>query len=130
MLGELEGEKRTVICDLEAGIGAVVHAGHSDVVVVVAEPTAKSIDVARRAAGTASAKAEVIVVANRVRDEPDLEAISAELSDYEILVVPEDPAIAQADREGRAPIDVDPRAPGVSALARLAERLGRPPAKA
>ena len=127
MLGELEGEKRTVICDLEAGIGAVVHAGHSDVVVVVTEPTVKSIDVARRAAGTASAQAEVIVVANRVRDEADFDAISAELSDYEILIVPEDPAIAESDREGRAPIDVDPPGPGVSALARLAERLGKQP---
>ena len=128
MLGELEGDKRTVICDLEAGIGAVVHAGHSDVVVVVTEPTAKAIDVARRTAGTASAEAEVIVVANRVRDEADFEAISAKLSGYEIVVVPEDPAIAQADREGRAPIDVDPGSPAVSALARLAERLGERPA--
>ncbi len=130
MLGELEGEDRTVICDLEAGIGGVVRAGQADVVLVVAEPTVKSIDVARRAAGTAAADAHVIVVANRVRDDADLEAIRAELGDYETVVVPEDPAIARADEEGRAPIDVDPGAPGVRALMDLAERLGAQPALA
>ena len=127
LLGQLEGDRRTIICDLEAGIGAIVHRGQADLVLVVAEPTAKSIDVARRAAGTASAEAEVIVVANRVRDEGDLEAIQAQLGDYEIVVIPEDPAIVQADREGRAPIDLDPEAPGVKALMALAERLGRQP---
>lgn len=127
LLGQLEGERRTIICDLEAGIGAIVHKGQADLVLVVAEPTTKSIDVARRAAATASAQADVIVVANRVRDEADLEAIEARLGDYEIVVIPEDPVIAEADREGRAPIDLDPEAPGVRALMALAERLGRQP---
>jgi CO dehydrogenase maturation factor len=119
-----------VICDLEAGISGVARAGQVDVVLVVAEPTVKSIDVARRAAGTSSADAQVIVVANRVRDEADAEAIKAELGGYEMVVVPEDQAIARADEEGRAPIDVDPDAPGVTALMRLAERLGHQPALA
>jgi len=129
LLGELDGESRTIVCDLEAGIGAIVHAGHADMVLVVTEPSAKSIDVARRAAGTAAAKADVIVVANRVRDEDDLEAISGELGDYEIVVVPEDPVIALADREGRAPIDLDPGAPGVRVLSGLAERFGAQPVR-
>jgi hypothetical protein len=38
--------------------------------------------------------------------------------------VPEDDAIARADREGLAPIDAAPGAPGVRALVELADRLG------
>ena len=56
MLGELEGNGRIVICDLEAGVGAVVRAGSADVVLVVSEPSAKSIEVARRAAELAATK--------------------------------------------------------------------------
>ena len=127
MLGGIEDKRRIVVCDMEAGIGAVVRSGGTDVVIVVAEPSVKSIDVARRAARAAE-PARVIVVANRVRDEADAEAIRAELGQHEIVVVPEDPVIAQADEEGLAPIDVDPGAPGVKALRGLAERLGRQPA--
>ena len=116
-----------VICDLEAGVGPVVRSGRTDLVLVVAESSVKSMDVARRSAAAADS-AEVIVVANRVRGEADVEAIRAELGDYEMVVVPEDGTIARADEEGRAPIDLDPDAPGVAELLRLAERLGRQPA--
>jgi len=131
LFGDVEDERRVVICDMEAGVGTIVRNGKGDMVIVVAEPTVKSIDVARRAAGAASAQgAEVIVVANRVRDDADSEAIGSALGDYEIVVVPEDPVIARADEEGRAPIDVDPEAPGVKALLGLADRLGRHAVKA
>lgn len=129
LFGEVEDERRIVICDMEAGVGTIVRKGGGDVVIVVAEPSVKSIDVARRAAGAASAQgAEVIVVANRVRDDADREAIGSALDGHEIVVVPEDPAIAAADEQGRAPIDVDPNAPGVRALLGLARRLGGQPA--
>jgi len=125
ILGELEEGGRTVVCDMEAGVGAIVRAGKADMVLVVVEPSVKSIDVGVRVVASAiAAEAEVIVVANRVRGEADLEAIRAGLGDdCEITVVPEDPTIAQADVEGRAPIDIDPGAPGVHALSSLAERL-------
>ena len=90
---------------------------------VVTEPTAKSIEVARRATEAAAQRAAVIVVANRVRDDADAEAIRTALGGHEIAVVPEDPAIERADREGRAPIDVDPGASGVRAILALAERV-------
>jgi CO dehydrogenase maturation factor len=130
LLAGLEVEDGTVVCDLEAGIGAIVQRGQADLVLVVTEPSAKSIDVARRAAGIAAEDAEVMVIANRVRDDDDLEAIRAELGAYEIVVVPEDPAIVQADKDGRAPIDTDPEAPAVKVLVELADRLGREPVAA
>lgn len=129
LFAEIEDERRIVICDMEAGVGAIVRGGKGDTVIVVCEPSVKSIDVARRAAEAASADdAEVIVVANRIRDEADVEAIGSELDGYEMVVVPEDRAIAEADERGLAPIDVDPDAPGVKALVELAARLGRRPA--
>jgi hypothetical protein len=45
------------------------------------------------------------------------------VGDCEMIVVPDEPVIAQADREGRAAIDVDPDAPGVRAIIELADRL-------
>ena len=126
MLGELEGNSRVVVCDLEAGLGTVLRmqAEQVDVVLAVAEPTAKSIEVARRAAESASGRAgRVIVVANRIASDADLEVVQAVLGEHEIVTVPEEPAIARADRDGVAPIDVDESAPGVRALTELADRL-------
>jgi CO dehydrogenase maturation factor len=126
LLGELDGNERVLICDLEAGLGTVLRmqAGHADVVLVVAEPTAKSIEVAKRAARIAEAReVPVLVVANRVREDQDLEAISAAFGGREIAVVPEEPAITHADREGLAPIDLDADAPGVRAITSLRDRL-------
>lgn len=125
MLGELEGDGRIVVFDMEAGVGTLLRMepGQADVVLVVAQPTAKSIEVARRAVEIATDRAEVVVLANRVRDEVDLETIRAGLPEHELVVVPDDPVIERADREGLAPIDIDPAAPGVRALRELADRL-------
>lgn len=110
---------------MEAGFGTLLRLqpGQADVVLIVAEPSAKSIDVARRGAAIGSGRARVIVVANKVRNEADVEAIRGALSDHDLVVVPEDDVIAGADRAGSAPIDVDPEAPGVRAILELAERL-------
>jgi len=127
LLGEVEGDGQIVIGDLEAGVGTVMRLqpGQADVVVVVAQPTAKSMEVARRAIELAVQRApRVIVVANRVRDDSDLAAIRAVVGDdQELVVVPDEPAIAEADRDGRAAIDVDADAPGVRAIIDLADRL-------
>lgn len=125
MLGELEGERQIVICDLEAGVGTLarLEPGQVDVVVVVAEPTAKSIEVARRGAAIAGRHTRVIGVANRVQDEADVERIRSVLDVDELVIVPEEAAIVRADRDGLAPVDVDTDAPGLKALHELAERL-------
>ena len=130
LLREIEAADAVVIGDLEAGIGTVLRLrdGDADVVVVVVQPTAKSIEVARRAIPVAKAKAElVVVVANRVRDDEDVRLIRDALGEPELLIVPDDEAVAEADREGRAPIDVDAGSPAVLAVAALAERLAAVP---
>ena len=113
-----------MICDLEAGIGPVVRSERADVVLAVTEPTVKSIEVARRAVEIVGEHAPVVVIANRVRSEEDVDAVRAVLGDQELVVVPEDPGIAAADRDGAAPIDTAPDSVGVRAIVALAERLG------
>src|SRR5215211_984696 len=87
LLGELEDDGRTIVCDLEAGVGTLLRMepGKVDAVVVVANPTAKSLEVARRAMEVAERKAEVLVLANRVRGEADLDTIRAALGDRELV---------------------------------------------
>lgn len=126
LLRELEADGRTVLGDLEAGVGVLsrMEAENVDLVLIVANPTAKSIEVARRAIETAVARGSgVLVVANRVVGEDDVEAIRLALGDVDMVVIPEDPAIARGDEEGLAPIDVDASGPGVRALIGLSERL-------
>ena len=45
-----------------------------------------------------------------------------------MAIVPEDPAIARADAEGMAPIDLDDTSPGVRAIIEISERLVAIPA--
>ncbi len=126
LLREMEAGGRTVLGDLEAGIGVLTRMenGSLDVVLVVANPAPKSIEVARRAAQAAvSREIKVLVVANRVAGEQDLEAIRSVLGEHAMAVVPEDPVIARADAEGLAPIDLDEASPGVRAIVEISERL-------
>ena len=127
LLCELDGGDQIVVGDLEAGIGTVLRLpqGEADYVLVVAQPTAKSLEIARRAVVIAAERgARTILVANRVRDDDDLELIRSTVGDeLEYVVVPDDPAIAEADRDGRAAIDVDEDSPGVRALIDLADRI-------
>lgn len=124
---DVSGDGRIVIADLEAGVNDLIWAAPAagDAVVVVTEPTAKSIEVARRAVAiTRQLGVErVIVVANRVDDEADVGAVASAFPDLPLLVVPDDPAVAAADRAGTPPIDATPDAPAVIAVQRLAEDL-------
>ena len=132
LVRQLEHGERTVVCDLEAGLGTLerIDEGVLDVLLVVANPTGKSLEVARRAIELADAVTEIVVVANRVADDSDIELMREVLGDRDLFVIPEDPVIAAADRDGIAPIDLDPDAPGVAALVRLAERVAGAPVAA
>jgi CO dehydrogenase maturation factor len=131
MLRDLDSVDRTVLGDLEAGVGVLsrMEPGSIDVVLVVANPTAKSIEVARRAIQTPAAReGRIVIVANRVRDEDDVALIREAIGDFEMAIIPEDPMIRRADAEGIAPLDLDDAAPGVQAIMALGERLTAVPA--
>ena len=127
LMRELESDGVVVVGDLEAGIGTMwrLNEADADVVLVVVQPTTKSIEVARRALELASERVrEVIVIANRIREDDDLSLIQDALGhDHDYVVIPEDAAIAEADRRGEAAIDIDDTSPGVLAMVALADRL-------
>lgn len=126
LLGNVDAEDVTVVADLEAGIGTLMRLGDGAVDVVV-EPVPKSIEVGTRAAlVTAATGARLVVVANRVRDDADRATIAAAFGDHEVVVVPDDDAIVDADRRGVAPLDLAPDAPAMRALGGLADLLATP----
>jgi CO dehydrogenase maturation factor len=127
LLGQLARPDRVVVADFEAGLGTILrlHGSPVDVVVVVVEPTAKSLEVGRRAAESVDAAAlgSIVVVANRVRDEQDAARVRAAFPHLEPVMVGDDPAIVEAERRGLAPLDAAPDAPAVRALVALGTSL-------
>lgn len=128
LLGSVDfDEEEVVVADFEAGVGTLTRLGeeHVDTVVIVVEATPKSIEVGQRAAGLASERtvARIVVVANRIRHDEDLKVVQDAFPGMEVVGVPHDPKIVEADRKGIAPIDLDPDAPAVKALIALASTL-------
>jgi CO dehydrogenase maturation factor len=127
LLGSGEFGDAVVIADFEAGIGTITRLGNEkvDVVLVVVEPTPKSLEVGSRAADLAREKmlGQVFVIASRVRSEADLEVVQKTFPENEVVAIPDDPSIVLADRRGVSPLDLPEPGPAVAALAALAERL-------
>lgn len=127
MLSSVEFGDTIVVADCEAGIGTLTRLGDTpvDVVLVVVEPTPKSLEVGARAAALAKERnmGHIIVVASRIRNDDDLKSIQAALPGQEIVIVPDDAAIVAADREGVAPMDSAPNSPAVLALIGVADRV-------
>ena len=124
MLGSVDFENAAVVADMEAGIVTLTRLGDQrvDTVLVVVEPTPKSLEVGQRAAALAVEKqlGRVIVVASRIRNESDLEMVTKLFAGYEVVPIPDDPAIVAADRAGVALLDTAPDSPAVRALCELA----------
>jgi CO dehydrogenase maturation factor len=133
LLGQFEDQRgeRVVVADMEAGAGTLTRMprGSLDVALLVVEASAKSIDVARRAQAILVDRhiGPSMVVANRVRDADDLALIRASFAGFEVVAIPEDPMVSQADRDGRSPVEVAPEGPAVHAVGELAARLSRRP---
>jgi len=122
--GGLPAEGRIVLADLEAGLNDLLWArpGPGDVVLAVAEPSAKAVEVARRAVSIAQGMGvqRILGVANRAGSVDDVEALARALG-VEVLPVAEDPAVEAADELGVAPMDRDAASPAMADIARLAD---------
>ena len=94
---------------------------HADGVLTVVEPYYKSMETGRRMAALALDLGipEIGIVANKVRDEHELEAVQ-EFADANGLriagVVPFDGNMQEAERERQSPFDFNAEAPAVSAI--------------
>jgi len=126
----VEDREEVTVMDMVAG---VEHLGRGtakdvDVLLVVVEPYYKSLETGRRTRDLAAELdiPEVRVVANKVRDDADREAIEEFCADNDLeiaTVVPFDDAIRHADQDGTAPFDYDREAPAVRAVEDLAADL-------
>jgi CO dehydrogenase nickel-insertion accessory protein CooC1 len=129
LLGQLESDQRVVIADMEAGAGTLTRmaSGSLDFAVLVVEPSAKSIDVARRASQIIAERriGMIVIAANRVHDDVDEGLVRDSFPGLEVVIVPDDPKITQADREARSPMDTASDSAAVRAIAEIAARLER-----
>src|ERR671939_826455 len=103
-------------------------AQYADAMMLVVEPYFKSLETGRRMAALAKdlGLERVALVANKVRDERELEAVRqfASQHDLEIAgVVPYDERMPEAERAQSAPLDFAPEAEAAAALAALAGPL-------
>ena len=127
MLSSVPSEDTIIVADLEAGIGTLTRLPDQavDLTLVVVEPTPRSIDVAQRAVLVATERSQgrVMIVANKVADDDDEARIRDAFPDTEVVIVPADPVVNDADRRGVSPMDVDADSPAVTALASLSEQI-------
>jgi CO dehydrogenase maturation factor len=107
-----------LIADLEAGPTTPFEGYHefADHVVVVVGPAWRSAMTARRLLPMVGDR-RMTIVGNRFRDEPDHPGMAAAIR------VPDDPALTQAEREGRSPFDACPDSPAVKTVEELADLL-------
>ncbi len=99
----------------------------ANTVLIVVEPTAKSLLSGRRLARMADLDPEhpkrVMVVASKVREPGDVGMIAQGTGLEVIATVPWDEELAEAERRQLAPIDFAPASPAVRAVESLVERL-------
>jgi CO dehydrogenase maturation factor len=125
------GAAGDVVVDMEAGLEHLSRGTtkHVDALLAVAEPYYRSLETARRACELATELGigRVGVVANKVRDEQEDEAIRAYVERHGLRLVgkiPFDEAVMQADRTAGGLLDVGGSdAPAVRALSELADSL-------
>jgi CO dehydrogenase maturation factor len=103
-------------------------AKYADVMLTVVEPYFKSLETGRRMAELARGLGlkRVLLVANKVRDEGERAAVEefAGKHGLEIIAtVPYDEKLLEAEQAEAAPLDFDPEAPAVRAIASIAEAL-------
>src|SRR5918911_3379582 len=103
-------------------------AKYADTMLLVVEPYFKSLETGRRMAALANdlGLERVALVADKIRDERELEAVRefATQHDIEIAgVVPFDDSMPGAERARAAPLDYAPEAPAVTAIAQIAQGL-------
>jgi len=123
-------ETGITVTDMEAGLEHLRRGTtrHADVMLVVAEPYYKSLEIAGRTAELSRELGieRVYAIGNKARDVRDVEAIREYFGRHFVPlvgIVPFDETVAEADRGGAAPIDIDPTGPMVTKVADIARQV-------
>lgn len=130
LLADIGRDGATTFLDLEASPEHFSRgtARHVDVLLFVAEPYFRSLETVRRMAALARELAipQIGVVANKVRDAGDAEAVRDFCTRHDLVLVgqvPWDDAVLDADRERRPLVEAAPDSAAVRALSTVVERL-------
>lgn len=128
IIAELPDDRWNLVGDLPGGTRQPFSGWgrFARVVVVVAEPTASSVLSARRLARLAldrAAPERLVVVANKVRTPGDAQLVATRTGLEVVGAVPWDPALAEAEQRGLAPMDAAPGSAAVQAVESLVDRL-------
>ena len=124
----LPADRWNVVGDLPGGTRQAFTGwgNFAQTVLVVVEPTAHSILSGRRLARMAeleSGPQRVVAVASKVREPDDVDLVTRRTGLEVVAAVPWDEALAEAERQRRAPIDAAPDCPAVQAVESLADLL-------
>ena len=122
--------KDVVVMDMVAGLEHLGRgtARRMNAMLVVVEPRMKSVNTIRRILKLAAEidVQEVLAVGNKIDSEKERRFIEDRMRELDIPVaayIPYDPAVAEADMLGEAPLDRDENSPAVKALIELREFL-------
>ena len=127
IIGELKAADGITIIDMEAGLELFGRGtpGASDLLVIVIEPSLWSIQTATRIIDLARELGipKLIAVANKIREEADVEWIREALRPLGVEVVgvvPYDTDVSLADRKMRSLLDIAPESEAAKAIGALA----------
>ncbi len=127
IVGRLPDGRWHLVGDLPGGTRQAFFGwgSYARTMLVVVDPTAKSLLSARRLArlGLGENAPRVIAVANRVREPDDVEVVRRGSGLEVVGAVPWDEALADAERQGRAPVDHAPDSAAVREVESIVERL-------
>ena len=125
LAGTTAFRERTLIGDLAAGPQQPAEgwAPYAETLLVVVTPSAASVATARRIVRLAPSGARVALVANRLEGAAQAALLERSLESSLLATIPADPAVQAAEAIGRAPLDHDPEAPAIRAIAALLDRL-------
>jgi CO dehydrogenase maturation factor len=121
-----------VVMEMVAGLEHLGRgtARRMDAMLVVVEPRMKSVVTVRRILGLATEieVRDVLAVGNKINTERERQFIDEKMMEVGVPIaahLPLDPAVAEADMLGQAPLDHDEASPAVEALLGLKENLKR-----
>ena len=127
LVAELTSFGEHTVTDMEAGLEHLRRgtARHVDMMLVVAEPYYRSLEAAMRTAALAKELdiKHIKVVANKVRNDSDMEAIQTYCDQHGLEIIgtiPLDDEMMEAERQEKAPYDHAPHSSGVQSLRKVA----------
>lgn len=119
-----------VVVDMEAGVEHMGRgtASHVDIMLIVADSSRKSLEIAKKLSGFAhdAGIKTVFVVGNRVRDSEEIELITEFTKKNELpllALIPYDDIVVKADRVGEPPLKYAETSESVKAIQGIGEKL-------